>query len=782
MAITLTGNGIATFMERKNRKIFFVVGMGLLMILYTCSNLLWLVLDTRPPHSDSVIYLQGSYRIWESLKAQGVGGLAILGNLLPQRPPLQSVLGALLLPFVNWVPDRVLFLNAIWQSLAVWLVFVLGRSLGGMPWGIFSAVFLMSDPFVHGYLQQFETEIPLMVCIAASLAILIRLWDRAAFRDFLLLGFLIGMGLLLKWIYLVIMGAPLTYGCYRLWKREAEPSVDTTRNGIENRWWGLLLIILIPLVLAGPWYLYHLRELVKYQDWVSQSNFFTPFVEGWSFSVLWYYPSLIALRLKLIHLIVLGAGIFSILVFYGSRSVSGQGEIEPTRCRTRRAISLLFLSLLFFWLYFSIQYKNLPQKYILPLQPILAVLAGGVTWGIPHRIKHAVWVGISFLFVLIFINNQWEYPAWISAYPKTAIPGPWLERQTGLWIYDPRTPQKAFFSHAELVRDIASSTPSPDRETRIMVVPRLRDFSFFTLSVWLQSKFLRMESIGFSSPQNFSDLIVHDYLVTSRGQVLDGKNRKDRMQSFEYDATLKLARILESEPDCFASTHRLIGQYLYRNSVPVYLYRRISPVTSREISDWIGYFIDDVIRYPLWDESAFLWKRLGDMTHVERLRLMQSAWSKNDPHAVQRLIQSDKEGLVGWEPYERYVLGTLFLRENRTDRGVVLLQEIANSSSSCAFSAAKTLANYFQKIDRDLESMPWFEHAGKLNLYDSQIFAGLALAKERSGHLDQVDPIRKLQDLTEQLTFRSDQPELMLDASLILRKLGYEDWARKYER
>jgi hypothetical protein len=79
----------------------------IILVLYTVSNTIWLVLDDAPPITDSIYYIQGSQTLIQAVQEEGITGLRHIPDLVPYRPPLHSILGTIALTLIGPEPVNV---------------------------------------------------------------------------------------------------------------------------------------------------------------------------------------------------------------------------------------------------------------------------------------------------------------------------------------------------------------------------------------------------------------------------------------------------------------------------------------------------------------------------------------------------------------------------------------------------------------------------------------------------------------------------------------------------
>lgn len=176
-----------------------------------------------------------------------------------------------------------------------------------------------------------------------------------------------------------------------------------------------------------------------------------------------------------------------------------------------------------------------------------------------------------------------------------------------------------------------------------------------------------------------------------------------------------------------------------------------------------------------------VWERLQEKEPLERSRDFHRAIQRKDAQAIRRLMESKDEEIAAWYPYERYLLGVLFLRERQIDKAMALFQPLADSDSSCAAPAALRLADLFLRNGWTEDAISMLLKAWSLRLYEPGILERLEKAYEKDGQTELADFFRSLQNQIEQLAHRNDQPKLFRHICQLLRDYGFNYWALLYE-
>lgn len=616
---------------------------AILLALYTLSNVVWLICDDTPPISDSVYYIQGSQTLIQSVQNEGILGLRSIPDLVPYRPPLQSIMGTAALTLLGPEPVNVLYLNVIWLSLTAWLVYGLIQRLVNPAAGIIAAVFLMSNALVHGYLTMYETEVPMMAVVMGSYYCVMEVRRTGSQTYMVILGFLLCAGMLLKWIFFLILFGPVLYLLVDLYRKKVD---DGNTPNLPNIWRMLLCVALPPVILVLPWYIYKLDDLLAYKSNVAKWKFYTVFVEGWDWRLMMYYPSLQFLKLHWIHTLVL-AGCFILFCLYGLRPI--QKKITPFLLN-------IVLSWGIFWLYFIFNPTNIPQKYLLPLQPLSAVGIGLLCTGIPAGWRRYVVIALVIVFTGVHVYQDWGVFASNSKLYEGEHSQQFLEPQTGFFEYPIRRPRDYNLPHKELSGDIQTALGSEERPVKVFVLPWLQRFNSFFLSVWFNTVIEDVTTTGVTKYNIINEMLSHDFMVTSTGPAHSEMIHRDRMDPYRHDLTILIARALASEPDWFIQSHKFLQSYEYRGEGEIIrLYQRTKAVTPDEAQYVIGLLMDALLEQPsLWVQINITWRLLNNDQHLNRSQLLSHLYQGEALPSLQKLADQLKYPQTEWYPYERY--------------------------------------------------------------------------------------------------------------------------------
>jgi hypothetical protein len=228
-------------------------GAAVATFAFIALSVWWLAVDKRTPGGgDPADPLATALRIGDLLRAGDLGGIFDVGydpNTDRFYPPLVQLVGGIA-PALHLEPIQ------DWGEVAINLVFVpmlaagtylVGKRVYGPTAGLLAAVFALGTPMVLSLFHVFLLDAPLAATVAIALAALIaseRFYDR---RASVIAGALIGLAMLVKTI------APLYL---------AGPILVMLLGGGWRQWRNLAFAAAALLVVAGPYYLAHLNEVV----------------------------------------------------------------------------------------------------------------------------------------------------------------------------------------------------------------------------------------------------------------------------------------------------------------------------------------------------------------------------------------------------------------------------------------------------------------------------------------------------------------------------------------
>ena len=174
----------------------------------TAANVGWTLLDQRPPHWDMARHLATSLNYWDAAQ-QGHWGILVRGYYY--YPPLI---------YLSVLPWYTLFGSSVavavasnfgWLALLLVSVYGLGQQLWNRRVGLVAAIVSAGTPMLVSQFKEFQLDAPLAAVTAAIVYALIRSRALSYVNWSIAVGLALGLGLLLKWTFALIMLVPVGY-------------------------------------------------------------------------------------------------------------------------------------------------------------------------------------------------------------------------------------------------------------------------------------------------------------------------------------------------------------------------------------------------------------------------------------------------------------------------------------------------------------------------------------------------------------------------------------------
>jgi 4-amino-4-deoxy-L-arabinose transferase-like glycosyltransferase len=361
-------------------------------------------------------------------------------------PPLFHLL-AVPASFFSTHPDAFCFGNWLALLALLWSTFLLGRSLVGPSAGLAAALLVPAYPYVTIMGRMPMTDLSVAAAVAWTLALLCDDDPLATPRGARRLGLAIAIGMLAKWSYVFFAAAPLL----ALVIRHARAS---WQRGATTLYTPLAWLALWPIVLAGPWYVRSIPNLVAQSSW--QFGTGVQIAEGdpdpiSMASLLYYWPVLQTYYVGRLIGLALLSGLVAIAIVWTGRA---RAPIAPPSRWTPLLLSVLVGAVCL------VVVANKDARYPLPLVPSLAVVSAASLAFFRARFRKPALAGCALLGWLL---------AWHTLF-RLEPPDP----------TDWKVPATAG-SIAAAVRSSASTAP-----LRVLVVPNDPQMNFISLRYALE--------------------------------------------------------------------------------------------------------------------------------------------------------------------------------------------------------------------------------------------------------------------------------------------------------
>ena len=265
--------------------------MGLLLIAQFGLALTWIAADQTPsfwdPASHGRAALKSGHAIWrdvppvrgrllpDTLREEAIAHPALarlaLGPVAgpmnwaeafyrhPNYPSLPFVVAGLALPLTGDEPDALaLSMGTLWLLLAILATYLLAaKSFGEAP-GLVAAASLAGMPLALGLGRVIMVDASLIAMTATAAWLLVRCNGFRDRRSSLLLGLALGLGMLAKQTFVIVLGPALVWEALRVLRAR-----NTNRLAPSPRWHNLGASLLVAAFVAAPWYVVYLPGMLS---------------------------------------------------------------------------------------------------------------------------------------------------------------------------------------------------------------------------------------------------------------------------------------------------------------------------------------------------------------------------------------------------------------------------------------------------------------------------------------------------------------------------------------
>jgi 4-amino-4-deoxy-L-arabinose transferase-like glycosyltransferase len=280
-----------------------VLGLLLVGLLVGGLDVLWASLEQRPPHWDMARHLYNSLGYLDMLRHHEWRNLVLN---YAYYPPLLYYLA---LPWYLVLGTGVAVAVAVASNLpAIWLlllsVYGLGRYLWGREVGWVAAVVTVATPMVASQFKEFQLDAPTTALAMAALYALARSREFSRPWWSWLTGVAVGVGLLCKWTFGLILGAPLLMAA-------GMAVAEAMRERRLGRLSGVVQAALWAYVIPSAWYIFNNKQLqidLLNNGVGAGAREGDPVVGSWA-SAVWYGINLVNVQLYLLLAVGLAVGV-----------------------------------------------------------------------------------------------------------------------------------------------------------------------------------------------------------------------------------------------------------------------------------------------------------------------------------------------------------------------------------------------------------------------------------------------------------------------------------------
>ncbi|MBF0331189.1 MAG: glycosyltransferase family 39 protein [Candidatus Omnitrophica bacterium] len=238
-------------------KLFVCLSLSLI-VFYGLVNLCWLKLNLYPYGPDEFNHLSISFAYYRAL----LTGLPVFGSACFDAsghwPPLYHIVAAFAyLPF-GFSYVLAVMLNMVYFTVLLGSVYFIGQRVFDKKTAALSLVCLSFYPAVFISSRVFNPDFALMAAVALAVALLIASDGLSRGKTTLWLGIVCGLGMLVKWTFLLFMAGPfLMVVLEQATRAKADP--------VQDRLWrrNVIVAFVAGASMALAWYIPNAPLLVK---------------------------------------------------------------------------------------------------------------------------------------------------------------------------------------------------------------------------------------------------------------------------------------------------------------------------------------------------------------------------------------------------------------------------------------------------------------------------------------------------------------------------------------
>jgi len=366
---------------KKIKKIFsnnYVI-LTTIFLLITISNIIWLKIDTRPPHWDASNHLMHSLAKYDLLKEFSLRSLKHFYGSYTYYPPAYYWATSFFYLLFGKGVDIAVYTNIFFLFILIFSTYGIAKHFWGRGAGLLSALVVSVMPVLLSQSREYQLDFPLTAMVALTIYLLLK---TETFRNriySILFGISFASGFLLKWTFPVFLIFPMSYSLFKLIYENIK-----AKKIEDSRWLNVFLAVFFIFIFAGPWYIVNLQKLRA--DFAG--NIQCGINEGdpqtfWA-SVTWYIKSWIIVHMRLLLLVLFEIGVVSSFV--------------KKKILKNNLFILLTLATGFFIMVF---YSNKDIRFIEPIMPFVAIVACYWVFLLPKVFKE-IMVGLVILIAIFY--------------------------------------------------------------------------------------------------------------------------------------------------------------------------------------------------------------------------------------------------------------------------------------------------------------------------------------------------------------------------------------------
>lgn len=418
--------------KQEKKESYALILLTVLIVFHVVHNILWIFLNNTPPSYDAAFHTVISLRFFDYLRTHllsfNVFEFLTISNYYP---PFVHWFGALLGLFSPFNARIIQFSGTVFLSLSLVFSYLLTDAIfKNKRIAILAAFFFSFFVMVAKEGRGHMLDIPLTAAILASLYFLITshyFTNRrrtAAFFVSVVLGFLI------KWVAPIFVLVPFLFTLYTALKKKE------VRDRVHMH---LLEGIVIVVLIASPWYVINLRQILHTAAVSKTANLDNPSVLT-SLENIFFYPKLI-INFQT-HFVGFILFFISCILFIA-------------KAKRKEWWVFIIIPIIFQYLFFTFGIENKNVRYLMPTMPFVAMI---MAYGVEYAFKKGKLFLMGYAsFVMVYMVAAYyilSFGLFVSPIYKKAVYFPFVR-----WM-------DVYYFHTDPVRLLYTNTDwdSPNKE------------------------------------------------------------------------------------------------------------------------------------------------------------------------------------------------------------------------------------------------------------------------------------------------------------------------------
>lgn len=384
----LTLNGIS----QKIRENLYLILILLFSLALIAVNYIWVTRDIAPPPWDQAWYLETSENLYQALREDGVFGLvkSFSHALNGAKAPLISILP---LPFYLLFGNSELSamcVNFSFLLLLSYFLFRLVEFISNKKVAFLSVLITQTMPLFIGINRQFYVEYGLTTLVIMFLFFLVKSDYLQNKRYNIGIGILLGLGLLMKSLFILYIAAPALWILYL--RNKYKSDIFKPYFLLE-----ILKIAVIGFLICAIWYIPNIKSIVSFAVLVGfggmAGHYGSRDIFSWGI-ISNYWKMLINACASFYYFMI---ALISAVLRLGYSFFGGESE---------KLIKNGYKGFLFVWFFIPFMVFtfgiNKDMRFIMPVLPVLSVFASLMICGLLSRVKSSAIYWIVCILIIAY--------------------------------------------------------------------------------------------------------------------------------------------------------------------------------------------------------------------------------------------------------------------------------------------------------------------------------------------------------------------------------------------